>query len=314
MDNIKFSIIVPVYNVNKYLNKCLDSILNQTYNNFELLIIDDGSTDGSEKICDEYKKKDRRIKVFHKKNGGLSDARNYGVKQVSGDYLLFVDSDDYIESKLLEKLNECILLAKVDIIRFGLNIVDDNYKIKFISNEKSYINKSCNDLIDQLIGTKFLEPACFYCYNINFFKNNHFEYAKGKIHEDYGLTPLILCKTSNMSWINYNAYNYFQRNNSIVNTNDNKKNIQKAYDLLFHYDNFLSECDFNSKVYKKMLCYLSESLICKAKYLKKEDYVKYKYELKKRNVVSNIYVYNYKKLLKKIIGKISIDLYIKIFC
>lgn len=314
MNNIKFSIIVPVYNVKDYLKKCLDSILNQTYQNFELIIVDDGSNDGSELLCDKYKKIDARINVFHKKNGGLSDARNYGVKHITGDYLLFIDSDDYIENKLLEKLHKCILLAKVDIIRFGLNVVDENYKVKFSSNEKNYINETCIKLIDQLISTKFLEPACFYCYNADFFKNNHFKYEKGKLHEDYGLTPLILCKSSSMSWINYNAYNYLQRKGSIVNTNDEQKNMQKASDMLFHYDNFLSNCNFDKKIYKKMLCYLSESLICKSKYLNKNDYELYKKELKKRHVASKIYAYNYKKLLKKFIAIVSIELYIKIFC
>lgn len=314
MNSIKFSIVIPVYNVKEYLKKCLDSILNQTYQNFELIVVDDGSTDESKDICDEYVKKDDRIKVFHKKNGGLSDARNYGVKHTDGDYLLFIDSDDYIEKLLLDKLNKCLLSSKVDIIRFGLNIVDENYQLKYESIEIECIDEKPNNLIDKLISTKFLEPACFYCYNLDFFKKNKFKYEKGKIHEDYGLTPLILCKANSMSWINYNAYNYLQRSGSIVNTNDDKKNRQKASDMLFHYDNFLSKCDFNNIMYKKMLCYLSESLICKAKYLSKNDYILFKKELRKRNVSSHIYAYNYKKLLKKIVATISVDLYIKIFC
>lgn len=313
MNSIKFSIVVPVYNVKKYLKKCLDSILNQTYNNFELIIVDDGSTDGSESICDEYAKKDDRIKVFHKKNGGLSDARNYGVKHTNGDYLLFVDSDDYIEKLLLDKLNKCLLSAKVDIVRFGLNIVDENYQLKYKSIERECINESPNNLIDALIGTKFLEPACFYCYNLYFFKKNNFKYEKGRLHEDFGLTPLILCKATSMSWINYNAYNYLKRSGSIVNSKSNKVEDQKFRDILFHYDNFINNY-YNTKVYKKVLCYLTESLIDKGKYLKEKKYVNYKKELRKRNVAHNIYVYNYKKLLKKIVAIVSIDLYIKLFC
>lgn len=313
MDNIKFSIVVPVYNVKQYLEKCLNSILNQTYKNFELIIVDDGSNDGSKDICDEYLKKNKKIKVIHKQNGGLSDARNFGVEKACGDYLLFIDSDDYIEPLLLEKLNESLQLAKVDIVRFGLNVVDENYKIKFKSNEANYTNVKPVDLIDQLINTKFLEAACFYCYNLNFFKNNNFKYEKGKLHEDFGLTPLIICKSKNMSWINYNGYNYLQRNNSIINNKNEKIEKQKFKDILSHYDNFINNYK-DEKIYKKLLCYLTESIIYKGKYLNNEEYIKYKKELKKRKVSKRIYVYNYKKLIKKIIATISIDLYINIFC
>lgn len=314
MDNIKFSIVVPVYNVKNYLNKCLDSILDQTYKNFEVIIVDDGSTDDSGKICDQYDKIDDRIKVFHKKNGGLSDARNYGVKYITGDYLLFIDSDDYIENKLLEKLSDCLKKAKVDLIRFGLNVVDENGILKYFSPEREYINKEPLFLVDELVYTQFLEPACFYCYNIDFFNNNKFYYKKGKLHEDFGLTPLIICKANKMSWINCNAYNYVQRSGSIVHTSNYEKDKQKAYDMLYHYDEFLANLNFNKKVFKLMLCYLTESLICKAKYLKKEDYLNFKKELKKRKITSKIYIYNYKKLIKKTVAKISIDLYIKCFC
>ena len=90
------SIIVPVYNVEQYLNRCIQSILNQTYTDFELLLVDDGSPDSSPKLCDDWQKKDNRIRVFHKKNGVLSDARNFGINKAKGDYLTFIDSDDFV--------------------------------------------------------------------------------------------------------------------------------------------------------------------------------------------------------------------------
>ena len=102
------SIIVPVYNVEKYLKKCLDSILSQTYKNFEVIIVNDGSPDNSQKIIDEYKKKDKRIIVLEKENGGLSSARNYGIEHANGKYISFVDADDYIEKDYVEKLYDCI--------------------------------------------------------------------------------------------------------------------------------------------------------------------------------------------------------------
>ena len=103
---MKFSIVVPVYNVEKYINKALDSILNQTYNNFEVIIVNDGSTDNSQKIIDKYTKLDKRFKSYKKENGGLSSTRNFGIKYTTGDYLLFIDSDDYIEKDYLEQANK----------------------------------------------------------------------------------------------------------------------------------------------------------------------------------------------------------------
>ena len=97
---MKFSIVIPVYNVEKYIDKCLKSIINQTYDNFEVIVVNDGSPDNSQVIIDKYVKKDKRFKSYEKKNGGLSDARNYGLEYISGDYLLFIDSDDNIEKDL----------------------------------------------------------------------------------------------------------------------------------------------------------------------------------------------------------------------
>ena len=100
------SVIIPVYNVEKYLRRCIDSVINQTYKNLEIIIVDDGSTDNSSNICDEYTNKDSRVKVVHKENGGLSSARNVGIELAKGDLIAFVDSDDYIELEMYEKLKE----------------------------------------------------------------------------------------------------------------------------------------------------------------------------------------------------------------
>lgn len=118
MNNSKVSIIIPVYNTGKYLFKCLDSMINQTYSNLEIIIIDDGSNDESPKICDDYALKDNRIKVIHKENAGVSKARNAGIEIATGDYFYFPDSDDYIESNTIELLIELVKENDVDIINF----------------------------------------------------------------------------------------------------------------------------------------------------------------------------------------------------
>lgn len=115
----KISIIVPVYNCEKYLERCLDSIINQTFRNWECILVDDGSTDRSGKILDEYAEKDDRFAVFHKSNKGVSSARNYGMLKCKGDWVTFVDSDDWVENGWLKEFDDIIKIADFDIIRFG---------------------------------------------------------------------------------------------------------------------------------------------------------------------------------------------------
>ena len=143
----KISIIVPVYKVEKYIGECIESILNQTFTNFELILVDDGSPDKSGDICDNYARKDSRIKAFHKKNGGVSSARNYGIEHATGEWLCFVDSDDTIEKNYIESLVKGFELSKdVDLSIAGYRNVDDKSMLlsvhKFEAEELS-VNISC---------------------------------------------------------------------------------------------------------------------------------------------------------------------------
>ena len=119
------SIVVPVYNIEKYIGNCIESIQKQTYENIEILLIDDGAKDESGAICDCYAQKDRRIRVFHKENGGLSDARNYGAQQVRGKYMLFIDGDDTISSELVEKTLDCAEKTDGDMVFFDFESVEE---------------------------------------------------------------------------------------------------------------------------------------------------------------------------------------------
>ena len=133
----KISIIVPIYNTEKFLDKCLNSLVNQTYKNIEIILIDDGSTDNSLNICLDYQKKDNRIKVIHQENKGLSGARNRGFEESTGDYIWYIDSDDYIENDSLKVIKP--YLDKYDIIVFNFNEIRDNRVIK-IKDTKEYDN------------------------------------------------------------------------------------------------------------------------------------------------------------------------------
>lgn len=138
--NPLISVIVPVYNVERYLNQCIDSILAQTYKDFELILVDDGSKDKSGEICDEYVKKDSRIRVFHKKNGGVSSARNYGIDNAQGTYICFVDSDDWVDETYLEDM---LKPGDYDWIIQGIKINDKYriYKNEFLKDKYAGIKK-----------------------------------------------------------------------------------------------------------------------------------------------------------------------------
>lgn len=142
-----FSIIIPVYNCSKYLSKCIDSVISQTYQYFELILVDDGSTDGSEKICDEYLKKDKRIKLIHKKNSGVSDTRNQGLKMATGDYIAFLDSDDYVDNTWLENsIKHFSDNPNLELLNYGfyseVEYNNQNSYNKIIYEDKLYNNKS----------------------------------------------------------------------------------------------------------------------------------------------------------------------------
>ena len=313
---MKFSIIVPVYNVYKYLKKCLDSITNQSYDNYEVIIVNDGSPDNSQEIIDEFVTKNKKFKCYKKKNGGLSSARNYGLKKATGDYILFLDSDDYIERDLLKKLAEAISKGNADVIRFECNVVDENGKIirKDIADE--YIMQDINEIIENHIRKDFVEASCFYCYKKDFWNKNKFEFAEGKLHEDTGLIPYVLYRANKISAIPYHGYNYVQRDGSITKSNNIEKDVKKANDVIDQYEVIVEKIknDKTSLKKKVILTYLTECTIIKTCYLTDCNYKNAKDRLNKISAKKYYYAYNFKKIIKKIIILISFKMYFKVFC
>ena len=298
---MKFSIIIPVYNVEKYIEKCLKSINLQSYQKFEAIIINDGSKDSSDKIIKKYIKNKNNFIYLTKENGGLSDARNYGLQYVTGDYILFVDSDDYIEPDLLKKLNHILLDKQYDIVRYGLKIVDENDKIlKYIGQDKT-------TAIKKIIHSEFVEPAWLYAYNSIFWRKNKFQYQKGRIHEDFGLTPLILSKAQSIGFLGYNGYNYVQRENSIMKQTEYEKILKRVNDFKEQYLDLINKIPSKTKSNKLIISFLSEALIYKGRELKKEDRKKYIKFLKKEKVIYNIYNTNIKKIIMKIYLKRNLE-------
>lgn len=312
---MKFSIIVPVYNVEKYLDKCLSSIVNQTYKEYEVIIVNDGSTDDSQKIIDKYVKNNHNFYSFITENRGLSCARNYGLDYVKGDYILFLDSDDYLNNKLLEELNNKLSKNSVDILRFNCSFVFDDYSLIREEYGTHYENVIMNDAIKELVTRELVEPACLYCYKSSFWMKHDFKYFPNMIHEDYGLTLLILYYVKSITSINFNGYFYLQRQNSISKTINYDKIKKGVYDTYSQYINIVDELkDKESNIVKKaILTYASECLIMSSRGLKDIDYKEFIKKLKEEKIYLNISPYNIKKLIKRIIAQISINLYVKFF-
>lgn len=225
------SIIVPVYNVEKYLKKCINSILRQTYQNIEVILVDDGSVDRSGEICDEYSVIDGRIKVVHKKNGGLSDARNTGLEIAMGEYISFIDSDDYVSEDIIELLHRQLCCDNSDMALCNMLYVDEmGHNISKLNKEMPIKNTvlSQKEFWEYLYGEKYWYyiVSCSKLYKRELFKNIYF--PKGKIHEDEFLIHRIIDRCSNISCIEKPMYFYVQRENSIMNSSFTIKKLDGA--------------------------------------------------------------------------------------
>lgn len=288
----KFSIIVPVYNVEEYLNKCFDSILNQNYSNYEVIIVCDKCTDKSENIVDEYVSKYSHFKKIYEEHTGLSKARNIGIEYVTGDYILFLDSDDYINFDLLEVLNNS-LLDFPDVVRFQANVINGKEVIKY--NEEGFSNLVGTEAFKKICKYHFIENAWCYAYKTSFWKDYNFKYTENCIAEDYGLTPYILALSTSVKSLSYVGYNYVIRENSLMNNNNYDKKIKKMNDLLLQSDNIknnIKDLDNTSSI----ISFLNNSMIYYITTLKKEDYKYYKKILKEKKCFDHIKIF---KLVSK---------------
>lgn len=311
----KISIIVPVYNTEKYLSKCIESLVRQTYRNIEVIIVNDGSTDNSKKIVEKYLNIDNRIKYFKKENGGLSDARNYGVSKATGDYICFVDSDDYIDIRLLEKLSS-YYNENYDIIKYkAVNINEDGEEIERVKGP-IFNNKNGEEAFELLMAEDvFLEAAWLYLYNLDFYKKNKFKFLENTYHEDFGLIPIVILKAHKVVSTEVYGYYYVQTNNSITRNIDKEKNIKRAYDLFKHYDNMvlaLQKGSISEKSKKQIKSYYTNAILLRAKELSNTEQKKYIKEIKKRKLIQNIYITNFRQFIKKNLLKINIKLYLKL--
>ncbi|AXI10771.1 capsular biosynthesis protein CpsJ [Oceanobacillus zhaokaii] len=229
--NPSISIIVPVYNVEQYIHKCIDSILAQSFKDFELIIVNDGSTDNGGRICDEYATLDNRITVFHKENGGLSSARNKGISLAKGNYIAFVDSDDFVHPKMYEILFNYVVSSSADIAICDYQEVNEDEKneiekLEFDSRVEKYNNV---EALYQLYTTKGLQfvIACNKLFKSSLF--NKIKFEEGMIHEDEFMAHRILYESEIIIYLPVKLYFYLQRKGSIINSKFNINRLDAVY-------------------------------------------------------------------------------------
>lgn len=275
---MEFSIIVPIYNVGSYLKECLESLINQTYKNFEVITVIDKCDDESEKIADKYIKKYGWTKIYEE-HTGLAKARNIGIQKATGDYIVLLDSDDYLENDFLETINKA-LNDKPDILRFQVRDIINDQKIDH--NEIGFDSIKGTEAFNKIVRYHYIENAWAYVYKKDYFIKNKFKYMENCIAEDYGLTPLVIVKAKRVKSISYIGYNYVQRNNSLMNNTDYTKKIKKMEDMLKQSD-YEKEQIKNIENVESVLRFLDNSLIYYSTTLKYKDYKKYNKILKEKN-------------------------------
>lgn len=233
------SIIVPVYNVQNYLEKCVDSLVAQTYEYIEILLVDDGSTDQSGAICDTCEKRFQKVRTFHKKNGGLSDARNYGLQYASGKYVIFVDSDDEVSETYVEYLYTLVKKYGGDI---GISDCVHCYldsPVKYCKERNVKIYDPEHAVVEMLYQTSFLVSACGKIYKKEFFDT--IEFPKGMLYEDSAIMYKLFLQARKIVYGNAQNYAYFHRNGSITSQKFDMRNFDIILISKQIYNEFLKK-------------------------------------------------------------------------
>ena len=287
----KISIIVPVYNVEKYLKRCIDSILDQTFKEFELILVNDGSTDKSLEICNNYKRDDDRVIVIDKINGGLSSARNAGLDIAKGEYIAFVDSDDYINKNMYKKMFDLAKKDQVDIVQCKFKKVYDDFFSEKSEDIKFAVINSSNALTNLLkIGD--MNVQCVVAWN-KIYKSYLFENIRfpiGKIHEDDLTTYKVFDKSKKIIIVDEELYYYRQVQGSIMNSGFSEKNLDYLEAVKEQLNYFKIN---NSNLYKDIL--LKYEFNLKIYYFKAEEHIE------NNNKVLNKIKCEYKSIVREVV-------------
>ena len=313
----KVSVIVPIYNVEKYLKKCLDSLVNQTLDDIEIILVNDGSKDNSKQIAEKFANDyPNKIIYLEKENGGLSSARNYGLKHAKGDYISFVDSDDYVSKNLYKNLLE-YMDNDYDMVKFKIIKVDINNNTFIENSSPKFENKTGEEAFNILYKEDVMtETAWAYLYKRTFWQENNFEFMKGMYHEDFGLIPLVLLKAKKVASTDVIGYYYVQSDNSITRNANIEKKRKMSMDLLTFYDNMVEKVKnfgLSKKSIENLKLYYTNCILLEINNISdSNDVDKYIEEIKKRKMIKNIKIRNLKQLIKRVLLSINIRWYLKL--
>lgn len=240
---MKFSIIVPVYNVEKYLDECMSSLITQNYDSYEIILVDDGSTDASGKICDIWKGKSSKIKVIHKQNGGLSSARNTGLENALGEYIIFVDSDDYIEKDSLSKINACIKSDTDIVITRLIHVYPDSKEIRN-SSITTLRDAGYEDCVRWIFEkSENCWPAPQYIIRKQYAVLHKLRFKEGFLHEDLDWTSRLFMQPSSISVCEYPWYYHRLQRPGSITTKGNAKRVADVYTMAAQLMEDLSDID-----------------------------------------------------------------------
>lgn len=307
MKNEKISVIVPVYNVEIYLNKCVDSILAQSYKNLEIILVDDGSCDKSGEICDQYSKIDERVIVVHKKNGGLSSARNAGLDLATGKFIGFVDSDDWIELEMYEYLYRFATENQCSVVECAVNNVYGNDIVKYIKDKDVVLSgrDAISMQLDQVGNNLFPRIAVWSkLFDAKFWEHRRF--PEGKIHEDYMLTCEAFYKATKVGLVRKGLYYHLYTNkSSIINSKFGEKDLFLAEQYKKRVEYFEKEGDDELRIKAlRQYYYVILTIFWKCALNNMEQKSYYQKELKQ----------NKKDIMKLVTGVIKYQFKLAIYC
>lgn len=305
---MKYSIVVCIYNGEKYIEKCFSSLLSQTYTNYEILVIDDGSTDKTSSLLKKYENY-TNITIISQKNQGLSMSRNIGISKATGDYLLFVDVDDTVPSTFLETL-EKNMEKDLDLIKFQYAYVYENGEKKSITSHFDHRVFTGCDAFPLLVSFQIpFELATIYAYRRKFWVQNHFSFSSGMYHEDYGLIPYVVLKSKKIKLLDDVLYYYYQSSDSITRNADYQKTVKKANDIFIHSQENkkkVSQESFSDAVKKIYYSYMANAILLKYKELKGKDRSDYRKWIKENGIVEDLLEDTQKRKIKKMMWKLKI--------